>query len=102
MQLEDRYHLPGEKFLFKQSGITISDYISSANNDNVDPVLKLSRQANEDGDQEGELPALEETRVPAVEETQEEGELPPVVETREEEGRDNQRPWRENYQRTPS
>ena len=88
VKLEDRYHLPGEKFLFKQSGITISDYISSANNDNVDPVLKLSRQANEDGDQEGELPALalEETRVPAVEETQEEGELPPVVEAREEEG----------------
>ena len=53
VQLEDRYHLPGEKFLFKQSGITISDYteviaqqerqqeenILPENNDNVDPVL---------------------------------------------------------------
>ena len=63
VKLEDRYHLPGEKFLFKQSGITISDYteliaqqerqqeenILPGNNDN-DNDLDIILTLNDDND----------------------------------------------------
>ena len=62
VKLEDRYHLPGEKFLFKQSGITISDYteliaqqerqqeeniLPENNNDNVPDIILTLNDGND-------------------------------------------------------